>query len=199
MFILKDIIFDFFGLEAKNKDSYKDVNGKGVWERYNESVAEDYDEQVQPLISNLLDNILVPKNMYVRFLDIQNESLGNLPVPSTEVSVRRKIIRYFNVLGNIKGTLKSYKMLYSFIGITLDSYSDVGSDKGWDSNTTLDDDERTFDNNVLSCGYYLLDLSGSEPISSELENSINIINNYLKPINSKAVEIKYNGTPITIQ
>ena len=199
MFSLKSIIFNFFGIESKINDSLKDGSGKGIWERYNESLGEDYDEDVSPLITNLMDNVIVPLTMFVRFIDIQNEALGSLPVPSIDVNVKRKILQHFNILGTIKGTVKSYRMLFSFIGVNLDSNSDVNPGFGWDSDTgTLDDADRTFDTNLSNCRYYSLELSGVAVISSDLESAINIINDYLRPLNAVTFEIKYNGTPITL-
>lgn len=199
MFSLKSIIFNLFGIEAKINDSFKDGSGKGIWERYNESLGEDYDENVELLIVDLMDNVLVPSSMFVRFIDIQNEALGDLPVPSTDVIVKRKILQYFNTLGTIKGTVKSYKMLFSFIGVTLDSNSDVTPGFGWDNDTaTLDTVGRTFDTNLSNCSFYSLELSGMAAIDPDLESAINIINDYLKPLNAQTFEIKYNGTPITL-
>ena len=199
MFSLKNIIFGLFGVEAKLNDTYKDQNGKGIWERYNESVAEYYDESVDPLIVNIFENVLLPNTMFVRFLDIQIEALGNLPVISDDPAIKRKVIQYFNILGTIKGTLKSFEMLFSFIGITVDDVIDVDSGFTFDDdNATFDDPVRTFDSGNPCCGTYELNLSGNDPIDDDLENSINIINNYLKPINSEASVIRYNGQPITI-
>ena len=199
MFILKNIIFNLFGVDAKVRDTLKDGSGKGIWERYNDSVAEDYDDNVNLLITDLMNNVIVPLTMFVRFLDIQNEALGDLPVPSTDVKVKRKIIQYFNILGTIKGTAKSYKMLFSFIGVNLDTVIELDPGFGFDhDDSTFDFDDRTFDSTVSSCGFYSFELSGIAAISPDLESAINIINDYLKPLNSDTVEIKYNGTPITL-
>jgi len=199
MFSLKGIIFGLFGVDAKIKDSLKDGFGKGIWERYNESLGEDYDDNVHLLIINLISNVIVPQTMLVRFIDIQNEALGDLPVPSTDVKIKRKILQHFNTLGTIKGTVKSYSMLFSFIGVTLVSTTDVSPGFGWDHDTaTLDDDDRTFDSNASSCSFYSLELTGASPIDTELEGAINIINNYLIPINAQTTEIRYNGVPITL-
>ena len=79
--ILKDIIFKLFGAYDKRIDPNKDINDKGTLERFNETVADDYDANLHPLMDNLLYNLTDPlrcQEKYLRILELGkgNESLS---------------------------------------------------------------------------------------------------------------------------
>ena len=65
MFILKDKIFRYFGIYETITDTHKDnvtAPGKGLKQRYYESIAEDFDEELIPFIELYIDNLIPPKH-----------------------------------------------------------------------------------------------------------------------------------------
>jgi len=190
-------IFKFFGVYAKRQDTYKDVNGKGVKERYQESLGWEYDDDVSDLIDNLLNNIIVPATMKSNIIPLAEYNLGGIVVPLNNDNLRRKILRFAQRLYDIKGTLRGYIVLFNMIGITsviIDLLSGTGTlDSG-----PLDDPNRTLDsNNGCGCIKYNLVLSGSISINDDVISAIYKIVDFNNPINAEVVQITYNGNPLT--
>ena len=75
MFILQDIIFNLFGLAAKEDDINKDVNNKGFSQRFNELLAGDLDDNELDLINNFVDKVIVGVNN-IHQLNINANSLA---------------------------------------------------------------------------------------------------------------------------
>ncbi len=76
MWNLKDTIFGWFGTRDKIEDTNKDIDGKGTHERYNETLGEDFDQELYPLINLLVDNNLLPYRSMTKFIPYLEHRLG---------------------------------------------------------------------------------------------------------------------------
>lgn len=198
MYSLKENIFGYFGRHAKRNDTYKDTDGKGIWERYNEAIGEDFDENNGALINNFMDNLLNPFTAEAKFIPYLEGMFGNLVKIYDTIEFRRKVLSFATRILAIKGTPRSYVMLLKMAGFTSVAYAEDFSGSGFDSPVTLDDPERVFDAGVCpTCSSYTLTLTGAMPMDAELKGVISNIINFVEPINARLKQIIYNGEDIT--
>jgi len=197
-YLLKEKIFPFFGVDAKRRDTFKDINGKGISERYQEALGDGYDDEVSDLVDNLLDNILVPKTMKATHIHLMEWMLGGIVRVNGTTAMRRKIIGFAHTIYNIKGTAKSYEVLLRLLGfatVTIEELVEVGT---FDSDTTFDDEFRTFDSDPgCGCAKYNVLLTGGVSVSDEMIIAIYRIINFLEPINATLGHVYYNGSEIS--
>jgi len=198
MFTLQDKIFGYFGAYAKVVDPLKDGSGFGLWERYNQTAGQAYDDELQALIDDLLDNIFVPADMLSKMIPVMEYNLGiDLVIEDVEAT-RRKLIKYFNPIGYIKGTAASYNVLFNILGVTVSSLTEINNPSTFDQGIGFDAPNRTFDSASNCCGLYSLELSGTLPLDSSLILAIRRIITYLQPIDVTLLEITYNGETISV-
>jgi hypothetical protein len=196
-YTLADKIFSFFGTNAKVRDSYKDGSGKGISERYQEIIGESYDEELSDLVSNLLDNTVVPQTVLEKLIPFLEYNIGNPVIIFYAPSYRRKIIAFAQRIYETKSTIVSYEMLFHILGfdaVEIELFSD-GVTFDWGE---LDDEDRTFDSNSC-CVYYTIKLTGTVTISQDVYDAVIRIIEYLEPIDGHLREILYNGTPISVE
>ncbi|RUP38231.1 MAG: hypothetical protein EKK63_12690 [Acinetobacter sp.] len=194
-FKIKNIIWEWFGLRDTVDDQFKDVNGKGINQRFNELLAEDFDDHSTHKINNIVEYTQSPMEIMSRFVVYREKTFGLCLISSDEY-VRRKFIQYASKINNLRGTKWGYILLYRFMGFDSIVVNELASVSGFDSPTTFDDVERVFDRRCQNCTKYSIDLTGAMPMSVELLNFIMNVVEYNEPINAKLKDITYNGTSI---
>jgi predicted transcriptional regulator with HTH domain len=197
-FKLKTRLFEYFGVHAKREDSYKDSNGKGINERYQESVGEDYDDNLSDLMDNLFDRTLQPKTMLSKLIPHMEDMLGNPVIVLNDVPMRRKILQFVHHIYNIRSTHKSYEVLFRMLGFDTVTVQEFVITVGFDSDVTFDDPVRTFDGTEKFCSEYSVHLTGTIGLDAVKVLAINRIIKFLEPINAHLREVTYNGDPISI-
>lgn len=195
-YTLKDKIFSFFGMDDKRRDTYKDINGKGIGERYQETIGQSYDEELQTLVDLFLDNTIVPQTMLSKLIPHREADMGNPVVINDTVATRRKILRYIMPIYLIRSTALSYEVLLRLLGFDTVVIVEHGNDFGFDSPVHFDDPLRHFDTSSRMCGGYSIDLTGTLVIDTNTILAIQRIVKFLEPINSDLREIIYNGIPL---
>lgn len=195
-YTLKDKIFSYFGVNAKVKDTFKDGSGKGINERYQECIGEGYDDELQSLVDNLIDNTVVPQTMLSKLIPHMESMLGNPVVVSDAVATRRKVLQFAQKIYDYKSTIVSYKILFRLLGLDYNGVEIIIHDSasGFDSPDTLDDPSRTFDGSKC-CSEYSVILTGP-PLTDEIEAAIFRIIAYLEPVNATLRTVFYNGDDI---
>jgi hypothetical protein len=196
-YTLKDKIFSFFGVNAKVKDTFKDGAGKGITERYQECIGEGYDDELKDLVDNLIDNTLVPQTMLSKLIPHMESMMGNPVVVSDAVATRRKVIQFAQKIYDYKSTIVSYQILFRLLGLDYGGVSIVihTPASGFDSPDTLDAPSRTFDG-AKCCVEYSVFLTGSPPLTPELEAAIFRIIEFLEPVNASLRTAYYNGADL---
>lgn len=197
-FSLKDIIFDFFGIKDKLNDLFKDVNGKGLHQRFNEMLAEDLDENEIDKTNNVVKYTCDPQECMEKFLFYKEQAFGGLYAISSNPIIRRKILSFAVYLNRIKGTEESYQIPILLLGFTTVEIHEFDATNGFDSPTTFDDEERVFDMKCAGCGKYRINITGTISMTAGLLNSIINIVKYNEPINAKLENIYYNGSPAVV-
>lgn len=194
-FAIKNIIWSWFGLRDTVEDTHKDSNGKGLHQRFNELLAQDFDENSTHLINNISENTQSPMDVMTKFIAYRENTFGLCQISSDEY-VRRKFIHYANRINNLRGTKLGYIVLFRFMGFSSIALNELSLASGFDSAVTFDDAERVFDRRCQNCGKYSITLSGAMPMTASLLNFILNVVEYNEPIDAKLKLITYNGTPI---
>ena len=192
MFKLKPIIFNYFGRNDKTTDSNKDSNGKGTNERFQEILASDWDTELLPLIESLIDNTLIATTVWERFIPYLEQAYG-IEVLVDDMAIRRGIIKNWIPLMKVKGTYRSYDILFKLLGFEVLNIEDVAITQGLDSQFTFDDPARRFDDDSCNtCSYYNLNLYGSQPLTLQIINLILRAVKIVEPINAKLLKVTFN-------
>lgn len=193
-FLLKDKIFGFFGRDIKKRDSYKDSEGKGFLQRYNEVMGEEYDTYYGVYLDNLVDYTLVPKTVLDKFIPYLEQMFGGLQFSGTTLATRRKIVSYALVLYNIKGTKKSYDLIYRLLGFDSVTIVEHIDEYSFDSPVTFDDFYRRFDSKCPACSAYTINVYGDLTLDDDLHKMIFRAAELCEPINATLRAVFYNGT-----
>lgn len=202
-FKLKDRIFKLYGNYIIKTDSYKNLEGRGLLQRYNELCAEDYDNNLQPRIESLVDNTLVPQTTLLNFLPYLNYMIGGSLFLGTAEDQIRKSIRFATKLYQIKGTILSYETAFKMLGFTSIIIIEYPAGGTFDNgNTTsevqaepyFDDFYRTFDETCPSCSAYTIRIYGDLTLTDELHKAIFRAISFCEPINAQLRSAYYNDT-----
>ena len=190
-------IFEFFGHADKWNDTYKDANGKGTLERFNELIGEDIDDNIVPKVEAMVNAIYDPNNAESKFLTLIEKTLG-IEIYSGDDTMRRRLIKNIIKLYQIRGTERVFDILFRWIGI--DSYTLTIRDenRGFDNDLeTLDSVNRTFDSALLNCASIVIELTGTAPMSPAFVQLVTSILNFNLPITVEVESITYNGITLT--
>lgn len=168
-FKYKEKLFNiFFTNYHKEHDSYKDINNKGLLERFIEVCGEYLDDEIVPLIDNHLD-ILDFDKCPEEFLVYWWEYFGSIPYAyqvlnqSTEVIApypsanTRDVLKYALSLYKIRCTHKFYEVLGKFYNVRFElipqNFTQLADPfPKYDRSKVKYDSEYQFDkNNCLEC------------------------------------------------
>lgn len=199
MFILRTIIFEFFGLQAKVDDINKDVDNRGFNQRFQELLAGDLDDNELALVNNFLTNLVNPTTLLEQYIIYREYMVGaELPV-SNDAYFRRKILPLYFRLYDIKGSIPAYVQFFRMIGFdTVDIVESISSNGLDHPDLTLDSDERRLDSTGAVAGYYEVHLTGSMTITENLKQFIYNVIEINEPINAELRRITYNGTDVEV-
>lgn len=197
----QDNIFRLFGNYDKASDVNKDITGKGTYERYNECIGVDIDDEIYPLIQNLYDNVKNPLTAFERFVPFIESGLGfnrdnNTLYVSSSLEWRRKIAQYKLRFDTRRGTIPSYVHMYALLGLDAIIQETYGQ-FGFDSLITFDHPVRVFDQKCAPCSTYSILLTGEPELTPELHEAILSIIRYNEPINARLSSVSYNGEDLT--
>lgn len=118
-FRFKDWVFNRFPTPYRDKDTYKDSQGKGLLERYLTNFGIEYDDEMVLFIHDFMDILnvnLTPE----KFLPFIGYTLGSPPTLGLDVdgnNAQRKFLSYLVSLYKIKGTAQSYNLLFNLLGL----------------------------------------------------------------------------------
>lgn len=190
---LKNQIFNYYGDFYAAYDSYKNDDGKGIIQRFNETLANDLDDNFLPFLTDFLNFIRVYSEIREDILPIVESSLGNIIKISDDILIRRKIIRFFSTIYKTKGTLASLKIIFYWLGFT--NIEDRITERfgGLDSVLTFDDATRKFDSSLIQLDFYSLIFYGNVILTNKMLEYIINVCEWNSPINSKLNKIIFNG------
>lgn len=156
--LFKDTLIEFFGF-WKRDDSYKNAGGKGLMERFNEVVGEDLDDELSPLIDNLIPNSLIPDTCFSQLLTYLEQNVGSDLFLGSATSRRRQARRMIHRYYGIRGTITAYELMFDLMGYTIGITEDFTA-YGFDRGIKFDHPVRRFDMGCPSCTSYRIDVVG---------------------------------------
>ena len=186
--IFKDFIFSLFPSYYKEKDTYQDSAGEGLFERYTRCFGEEIDREILPPLENYLGE-LDPRTASSAILQHLSDCLGNPPDIFLNEGQYRNMLRYAVDVYKIKGTEASYQLLFSLLGFntTLIQYPAITYlyDDGW----FYDDAEPYYDSVCPLCSEYSILFSNTldplNPISLLTLSLLESIIYWVEPINAR--------------
>jgi hypothetical protein len=144
------------------EDSHKDADGRGLLERINRTVGADMDANLLPKVDTLVETLLDPQTAEEPYLTLLEAMVGDIPRLSQDLPTRRKVVQYAHLLYNLKGTKRSYELLFKLLGFSTVTLTEFYRTGGFDSAVTLDDAVRHFDGGgCQGCAGYDIYLTGT--------------------------------------
>lgn len=202
--LFKDWLFNKFPHRYKKEDSYKDVDGKGLFERFLNALGEELDEEVIPYLESHLD-ILDSMSVSDALLPHLADTLGNPPDTLRDADKYRLFLKYIVPINRLKGTVGSYDLLFSIFGVTVEIEVDELVRHLYDNDLEYDekDGDLLYDSDCPECICYslnIIDGDGNFPLfgemnEAELENLLKLIG-YIEPIDTLLCTLSYNGSEI---
>lgn len=134
MMVFRDWFFQQFPEDVQVNDSYKNVDGEGLLQRFLRTFGVELDEEIMPFIFNFTD-IIDYQKCDDKFLPLIGMILGNPPSLGGDSSVYRKVLAYAVAIYKVKGTEQAYKILLGILGLSIKILADIPIRK-----ITYDDD-----------------------------------------------------------
>lgn len=192
----RDWLFNRLPPYFKLYDTYLDINKEGLLERYLRVYGLELDEEIIPGLENYLD-ILDPLLCDEKFLNHIAYQLGTPPDLFNTTSLYRKFLSIILGIYKIKGTRKSYILLFSLLGYAVDLIINYPEDTVYDDGNEYDDEENFYDDTCGTCVEYTIIFHSSEAdcqhpelfiipeITEEIEQLFRRVACFLEPINAK--------------
>lgn len=192
-YFIRENFFDkYYTKYDKDTDSFKNAFNQGVFERLNILMADELDKQIVPVFSDLVKK-LIPSNICdAVYLPLWENQYGNALF--SDVDLKRKLINQALSINKIKGSRKSYEILFRYLE-TDSVFTEEWNYSSFDSLVTFDAANRTFDLSKCNrrCTTYNLDLTYSGSVDNAYITQILSIIRYCEPINAKLKNLTING------
>jgi len=197
----KDWIFTRFPYFYSQLDTYKDSNGKGLFERYMSVFGDELDQEIVPKIEevlNLVDAQITPD----RFLTPLSKSLGSPPDVSLSPEQYRNLLSFIVDFYKIKGTIKAYELFFYFMGFSVTIEEINTSEILYDEPTILYDSQFhdtilqvRYDERCFTCSYYTIDFVSIDPgnitLTPEVVDKLALAIDFNEPINAILLSYTY--------
>lgn len=195
-FSLQQKVFDKFGAFYKLYDTYQDLDGKGILERYMEMFGKETDDSYYSF--SHLDNAFLSASIKEELIVFLEETFGNLPKISESTTLRKRVLKFAIFLLQVKGTLQALITLLRWLGFTNVTIQDNLRNFGFDSDTTFDDEDRVFDSFLQGKDVYELTIYGNITLTAELLGFIYSLIKWNEPIDASISKITYFDIPAVI-
>lgn len=175
----------------KNEDTNKDINKEGTLERYLRNFGQELDDGIYPYIKdflNLFDTLKCQEDLLPHLSFV----LGLPPNIDNTAATYRKVLEFAVAVYKIKGTKRSYEVLFNLMGLSIQIVEDPAAPKVlYDLDVPVIYDNPTgpyqYDKTCSYCGTYTIAYnngsnSSVDPAILELAQSIIC---FLQPINAK--------------
>lgn len=206
---LKDLIWGYFPWWYHEADTYKDGNNKGVFQRYLEALANEWDDELTPKLEGVRD-LNDSINTDDKFLRHLAWFLGNPPDMVYSDARYRKLLRYIHGVNIYKGTEEGYKRLFRLLGLGVSLVIHELVDYQYDNSLLNYDDTVNwyrYDSECPSCTEYSLTLVDEEGYLTQVftdlgANSQPVVDiimaliKYVEPINMRLRLLTFGSDPI---
>lgn len=192
----------FFTRKQQLEDGFAntDAAGAGILERFSRSNFRELDDEIIPLIDNLVANTLDHTTCYASFIAYLESWMGITVFPlETDEATRRKILGFIKRFYDVKGTKRGLISLFNCLDIDV-VVNEVFLGYSFDSPITFDDTDRRFDQTRCSgCSDYSLVLTTRNPITitpEYLRGCYSIIK-FNHPIGANLTSATLDGTEVS--
>lgn len=179
----QNTIFSLFGGYEKTTDTYKDANGKGVLERFNEVIGKDLDNveiAINGMVSHYL-NIYEADPFVLKLICADNGIPYELVYAGSSVDTIRRIAKYAKQIIEWRGSLYGTKLItYLILPPTSVEVQEDFSEFTFDSETTFDSPQRSLDSGSLFARL-LFKYTNTSTLTSEEKETLKRITNYNTP------------------
>lgn len=189
---VREIITKQMPVYYHKADTMKDETGKGILIRFLGMLGISLQEDLVDPLENLI-NELDPETATTKFLSLLAFTVGNpVDILGTDESFRLRLSQAIS-LYKLKGTIKSYKLLFNLLGLDVGVHEDFPPDMYYDSALNYDS-SLLYDNDpcsVLCIPYRLIVTQNGEPANltgDMLEALMEAIKD-IEPINAQLTEI----------
>lgn len=188
---LQNFLFGLLPNYYRLNDTYKDINDRGLLERYLSIFGLELDTEVQPLADDYL-RIINPFETDTKFLNDIAYTVGNPPDIITSPNDYAKLLAYIIQVYKIKGTKRSYELLFSLLGYNVSIVELPPNEGNLLDEAKLLDDGHLLDMGCPGCSEYELIIN---ELVSETQNSpcyqpvFTSLNNTTLSIFTKIVEL----------
>jgi hypothetical protein len=197
---MSELKYRFFGLMGTDwfrYDPNKDANNKGTIERVSESIWGYWDSELEPIVGDIVAVVVAPQTCNIEILEAIENSLAIKPnglnLYDSEY-IRRLVAQYIRRIVAIKGTKKSFKVLFNMIGFECEIVEDL-TNYSFDSPITFDDPDRRFDmGGCNSCTKFEVQILSREnapgtPLTDAQQAAANSIIEFCTPIDTKITQL----------
>lgn len=201
MITFADHIFNkHFSSYFHEEDSYKDINGEGLLERFVKVFGLEIDTLTIPSITGLGDlynSLVIGDNLLAHL----SKMMGSLPITFGYDTYYRRLVKYTIDINKLKGTVAGYQLLFSMLGVSC-SINQIEPVKRYYDTGILYDTGYQYDTNCDVCSDYeitLLDPDdncpeiGQSVLNQEYYQILMKLIQYNEPINARLVSLSYNG------
>lgn len=190
----KDEIFRLYGQNVAENDSYVDADGKGLFERFNELLGQDLDENTVKMVKGLLDNMIVPSTMMERFKPLLLKEVGFTPNLYLSDEGFDRLMSLLQVIYDSRGLQSCYEILFRLIGVKsiIADAKEKYTVQGFDSSEVLDS-TRTLDSSSTRTFYFDFYVEGEAELTDQLVESIMGIIAFNTPYYLIYVRVYYNN------
>ncbi len=186
--LFKTFLFGRFPSYFKREDTYKDVNDKGLLERFLENFGDELDDEVTSDIENYLD-IVDPLIAPEKFINLIAYTLGNPPDVFNNVTQYRSILSNIMAIYKVKGTLASYEVFFTMLGYDLLVITELPEVNTYYDTGELYDDTEFYDLYCLGCSDYTIAFgtTTNAPINQTTLDILQTGIPFIEPINANLV------------
>jgi len=190
----------FFGLlpnHFKINDSHKDINNRGLLERYLEIFGLELDEEVIVASENF-PRIFNPLETDDKYLNHLAYSLGNPPDLLGDPNTYAKLLNGIVSVYKIKGTIPAYELFFALLGFNVTVTEIPPAENVTFDSGSIFDSGLTFEMGCATCIEYNLTFSGyyDDPdesyltaLSNETINLLSQVAIFNEPLNAKLKEL----------
>jgi hypothetical protein len=183
----KDNVFKrFFNDFYQRNDSYKDVNGRGLLQRFIETKADDLDTNVLAPLDDFIENTLLPNSIVQNLLPYREGELGvNLFFDNT-IAQRRRVLQYFIRISQVKGTKRGYELCFRLMSFQNLIINTVDTITYFDDPHPVAGCNACYDYDVILTGSLLI-------ITPDIVDAFFNIIDYNEPVDCDIRYVIYNG------
>lgn len=187
-------IFNLFPSKVRKEDSYKWPDGRGFLQRYLSAFEDELDANVLPYIDNVLDLVDALK-VDSKYLADLSYNLGSPAQVDSSLQTYRLVLEYAVAMWRVKGTKKSYKMLFDLMGLEVDIIEgEVKAGITYDQPGVNYDAGYTYDQDFAYCSKYKIAYNSKadttnpfvhNPVDNSTINLAQKIISQIEPINAR--------------